>query len=234
MIVTRLLIALSLGVASLAAQSALPAPNTLPAAATGKLAANLAASKPHAKHVWRDTPPTNDDGTINGYIEIAEGDRQKWELNMAKNARAIDRMIPESLGGYPINYGFVPQTVSYDGDPFDVLVLGPPIEGGRTVRGKPVGVMFMQDDGIIDSKVVITPLDGSGRPMYEINDAVRRKVGDFFGRYKQHIPGASTSVPGWGTPEQGTELVRVTHAFFRDCRPRAGAQAGACVVARPK
>jgi inorganic pyrophosphatase len=40
---------------------------------------------------------------------------------MGKNARAIDRMMPESVGGYPINYGFVPQTVSYDGDPFDAL-----------------------------------------------------------------------------------------------------------------
>ena len=46
---------------------------------------------------------------------------------MRANRRAIDRMIPISIGGYPVNYGFVPQTVSYDGDPFDVLVLGPPL-----------------------------------------------------------------------------------------------------------
>ena len=45
---------------------------------------------------------------------------------MSTNERAIDRIIPKAIGGYPVNYGFVPQTVSYDGDPFDVLVLGPP------------------------------------------------------------------------------------------------------------
>ena len=85
------------------AQTAGPAPEVLPAAATTKLSASLAAAKAHQAHVWRDTRPWNDDGTVNGYIEIAQGDRRKWELDIAKNARAIDRMIPESLGGYPIN-----------------------------------------------------------------------------------------------------------------------------------
>ena len=51
---------------------------------------------------------------------------------MRANARAIDRMMPVDVGGYPVNYGFVPQTISYDGDPFDVLVLGPPLAGGAS------------------------------------------------------------------------------------------------------
>ena len=205
-----------------AEQSAPVAPDTLPAAATTKLAASVSAAKAHTAHVWRDRAPLNDDGTINGYIEIAKGDRRKWELDMSKNARAIDRVIPEAIGGYPINYGFVPQTVSYDGDPFDVLVLGPPIEGGTLVRGLPVGVMFMEDDRVPDSKVVITPLDRRGRPRYEITEPIRLDVSRFFNRYKQHEPGASTNVPGWGTREQGLDLVRMTHAFFRQCQARAG------------
>ena len=118
----------------------------LPATAAAQLAESLAASKSHARHIWRDTPPLNDDGTVNGYVEIARGDRRKWEFDMAANERAIDRMIPEQVGGYPVNYGFVPQTVSYDGDPFDILVLGPPIEGGRLVRGAIVGLMLMEDE----------------------------------------------------------------------------------------
>ena len=97
---------------------------------------------------------------MNAYIEIARGDRQKWELDMRANERAIDRVIPESVGGYPVNYGFVPQTVSYDGDPFDVLVLGPPITGGETVRGIIVGLMYMEDEKGLDSKVVLS----RGRP----------------------------------------------------------------------
>jgi inorganic pyrophosphatase len=211
-----------------AAQTAGQVPEVLPAAATTKLNASLAAAKAHATHVWRDTSPWNDDGTINGYVEIAQGDRRKWELDIAKNARAIDRMIPESLGGYPINYGIVPQTVSYDGDPFDILVLGPPIEGGQIVRGMPVGLMVMEDDRILDSKVVVSPVDAQGRPRYQLTDTVKRQLADFFNRYKQHIPGAVTRVPGWGTPQQGMALVRQTYAFFLQCRERKDA----CVVKR--
>ena len=116
----------------LAAQGHQPPLDVLPAAGTTQLSASLAAAAGHQKHVWRDTPPFNGDGAVNAYIEIARGDRRKWEFDMRANARAIDRMIPEDIGGYPVNYGFVPQTVSYDGDPFDALVLGPPLPGGTT------------------------------------------------------------------------------------------------------
>jgi hypothetical protein len=96
---------------------------TLPATAAAQLAKSLAAARAHSRHVWRDAPPRHADGTVNAYIEIARGDRRKWELDMGANARTIDRVIPESVGGYPVNSGFVPQTVPYDGDPFDALVM---------------------------------------------------------------------------------------------------------------
>ncbi len=103
-----------------------PAPDELPATATARLASSLDAARPHTRSVWRDSPPTNADGTVNAYIEIARGDRRKWEFDINANARAIDRMIPEDVGGYPVNYGFVPQTISYDGDPFDAWSSGRP------------------------------------------------------------------------------------------------------------
>ena len=117
-----------------------------PSAATTQLATSLAQAQAHASHVWRDTAPTNTDGTVNAYIEIARGDRNKWEFRMDANARAVNRVMPATLGGYPVNYGFVPQTVSYDGDPFDALVLGPALPGGRLVRGVIVGLMEMEDE----------------------------------------------------------------------------------------
>ena len=217
---------------AVAAQGGRHAPVTLPAPATERLGKSLAAAKPHARHIWRDTPPINADGTINGYIEIAKGDRNKWEFNIGTNQRFIDRAMPESLGGYPINYGYVPQTISYDTDPFDILVLGPPIEGGSVVRGLPVGVMFMEDEKGLDSKVVITPVDGNGRPLYQLTAAIQKEVGSFFSRYKLHEKekGAFSKVPGWGTREEGVALVRLTHDFFLKCRERAGA----CVLSSAK
>jgi len=172
--------------------------------------------------VWRDRAPMNDDGTVNAYIEIAKGDRRKWEFDMGAGRRAIDRVIPVEVGGYPVNYGFVPQTVSYDGDPFDALVLGPPLEGGRIVPGAIVGLMLMEDEKGLDSKVVLSRIDSGGRPMHELTPEARQEIGDYFRRYKLHESGKFSKVPGWASAADGLSFVQTTHAFFRACRTRAG------------
>ena len=204
-------------------------PDTLPAVATRALAASLEAARSHTKHQWRDTPPMNSDGTVNAYVEIARGDRRKWEFDMRANRLAMDRLLPASVGGYPVNYGFVPQTVSYDGDPFDVLVLGPAIPEGQFVRGVAVGVMFMEDEKGLDSKVVVSRTDAAGRPAHQLTAAVQQQIGDYFRRYKQHELGKFSKVPGWGSADEGLALVRTTHAFFQTCADRSGLS---CAVGR--
>ena len=138
-------------------------------------------------------------------------------------------MIPTDVGGYPVNYGFVPQTVSYDGDPFDALVLGPPLPDGQFVRGVIVGVMFMEDEKGLDSKVVLSRTGENERPLHALTSQVQREIGDYFKRYKQHDPGAFSKVPGWGTRADGLAYLTTTHAFFRECRQRAGES---CAVRR--
>ena len=197
-------------------------PRALPAEATTQLVESLEAARPHTSHVWRDTPAMNDDGTVNAYIEIPRGDLRKWEFDMTANARAIDRFMPPEVGGYPVNYGFVPQTVSYDGDPFDVLVLGPALPGGELVRGAIVGVMFMEDEKGLDSKVVVSPLDSAGRPRHALSPADRKTIGEYFARYKQHEPGTFSKVPGWGSPAEGLAYVQTARAFFSECAKAAG------------
>jgi inorganic pyrophosphatase len=209
--------------AVLAAQGLAPVPNVLPAAATRSLAASLEASRPHARHIWRDTAPLTGDGTVNAYIEIPRGERRKWEFNMRANARRIDRVMPAEVGGYPVNYGYVPQTVSYDGDPFDVLVLGPPLSGGLLVRGVIVGLMLMEDEKGLDSKVVISQTGRDGQPVHRLDDAERERIGEYFRRCKRHEPGKFSTVPGWGSASDGRAYIAMTHAFFRECRERAGA-----------
>jgi len=205
------------------------APVELPAPATTRLVQSLDASKAHASHVWRDTPAINEDGTINGYVEITRGDRRKWEFNMQSNERAIDRMIAPKVGGYPVNYGFVPQTISYDGDPFDILVLGPPLAGGSLVRGLIVGLMFMEDEKGLDSKVVVSVAGTDGTPRDVLTRSEQRRIGDYFNRYKRDEPGMFSRVPGWGSVADGLQLVQTTHAFFLKCRERAGSP---CRLAR--
>ena len=213
--------------ALLLAQAPVAPPSSLPAPAVAALGKNLQAASPHPRHLWRDTPAINADGTINGYVEIARGDRRKWEFDMARHQRAIDRVIPEDPGGYPVNYGFVPQTVSYDGDPFDVLVLGPPIEGGTLVKGLAVGLFHMEDEKGLDSKVVVARVDQAGKPLDELTPADRSRIADYFAKYKRHEGDKFSRVLGWGPAPQGIAFVKMTHTFFQQCR---GAADRACVL----
>lgn len=207
----------------LAAQGHQPSLNVLPASGTTQLSTSLEAATGHPRHIWRDTPPFNDDKTVNAYIEISRGDRRKWEFDMRTNARALDRVIPADIGGYPINYGFVPQTVSYDGDPFDALVLGPPLPGGKVVRGVIVGLMYMEDEKGIDSKVVLSPIGRHERALYELTVKDREQIAQYFRKYKRGEPGKFSKVPGWGSTAEANAYVRTTHGFFRECWTRAGA-----------
>ena len=204
------------------AQTPAPAPNVLPATATTALHSSLAAATAHVTHLWRDNAPINDDDTVNLFVEISRGDRRKWEFDMRAARRVIDRVMPVDVGGYPVNYGFVPQTVSYDGDPFDGLVLGPPLEGGRMVRGVIVGLMQMEDEKGLDSKVVLSPAGPDGRPVHRLTPARQDEIGEYFRRYKRHETGKFSTVPGWGSAVEGLMFVRMTHAFFQDCQQRAG------------
>lgn len=208
--------------AMIAAQVPSRPPNVLPPAATARLAASLDAARGHRLHVWRDTPPMRDDDTVNAYIEIPRGERRKYEFAMKANNRAVDRVIPEDVGPYPVNYGFVRQTISYDGDPFDVLVLGPTLPGGKIVRGRIVGLMLMEDEKGIDSKVVLSPVDRGGRPTHALTPADQDRIGAHFDGYKRHEPNGFSDVPGWGSADDGRDHVTMTHAFFRRCGSNQG------------
>ena len=208
-------------------------PDVLPAAATIKLRGSLTAASAHKKHAWRDTASFEGD-LVNAIIEIPRGERRKFEFDMAKNAPAVDRLIPKKIGGYPVNYGIVPQTIAYDGDPFDVLVLGPAIPSGRLVKGVIVGLMQMADETGLDSKVVISRVGADGKPLHQLTDAEKARIAAYFNRYKKDDddPKTFATVPGWGTAADGVAFVRMTHAFFKECEPRAGAVCRASIVMR--
>ena len=196
------------------AQAPAAPPASLPEAASTQLVRSLQDARTHRRHLWRDVAPINGNGTVNAYIEIFRGDRRKWEFDVRQNRRAIDRVMPRALGGYPVNYGFVPQTVSYDGDPFDALVLGPPARGGTFVSGAIVGIMHMEDEKGLDSKVVLSPLR-NGKPKYSLTAADQQRISAFFRIYKQHEPGKHSRVLGWGSAADGLAFVRQTHQFFQ-------------------
>jgi inorganic pyrophosphatase len=217
---SRTLVASVLALGCCALAAAQGPPSVLPATASKSLAQSLQAAAGRGDHLWRARVPLNADGTVNAYVEIARGDRRKWEFDMAAHARKIDRTLPEDVGGYPVNYGFVPQTVSYDGDPFDALVLGPALPDGQFVRGVIVGLMQMEDEKGLDSKVVLSRIDSAGRPLDRLTADRQREIGEYFQRYKRHESGKFSAVPGWGSAADGLAFVERTHAFFTRCRER--------------
>ena len=103
----------------------------------------------------RDVP-----NEINVIIEIpAHSDPVKYELDKQTGAMFVDRFMSTSMH-YPCNYGYVPHTLSRDGDPVDVLVLTPyPLIPGSVIRCRPVGVLKMTDESGDDAKVLAVPVD---------------------------------------------------------------------------
>lgn len=190
----------------------------LPATAVSELRRTLDASRGVADHPWRDVAPMNPDGTINAYVEVSRGDHRKWELNMATNALQIDRFNDPGAGPFPINFGFVPQTVFYDGDPLDAIVLGPPLPGGRATRGVLLGVLQIEDEKGRDPKLVLSPVDAGGQPQNSLAEVERRNLAEFFSRYKRGQERMFSNAVGWGSAADASRDLRLAHAFFEQCQ----------------
>ena len=101
-------------------------------------------------------------------IEIPKGSRNKYEYDFDIKKIRYDRMIFSSMM-YPADYGFIPETLALDGDPLDVLVLGPAVPRGRVVQVKIIGVLKLLDRGEQDDKLIAV-LKGSH--FYSINNLV--------------------------------------------------------------
>ena len=90
----------------------------------------------------------------------------KYELDKASGAMFVDRFLHTAMH-YPTNYGFVPHTLSEDGDPCDVMVVGNvPIVPGAVVCSRPIGVLFMEDEAGQDEKIIAVPADDL-RPLFK-------------------------------------------------------------------
>lgn len=137
---------------------------------------------------------------ISVFIEIPKGSRNKYELDKERNLIKFDRMLFSSVV-YPTDYGFIPDTLSDDGDPLDVLVLlWEPTFPGCLIDVKPIGVFKMADEKGIDEKVLCVPLsDPLWNHLNELNEApphLIKEIEHFFTIYKQ-LENKEVKVLGW-------------------------------------
>lgn len=141
---------------------------------------------------------------FNVVIEIsAHADPVKYEFDKKSGALCVDRFMGTSMS-YPANYGFVPNTLSGDGDPCDVLVITPfPLPPGILVRCRALGVMLMEDEAGIDTKIIAVPVEKLC-PMYkhiqkqeDLPELLREQIQHFFEHYKDLEKGKWVKIKGW-------------------------------------
>ncbi len=141
---------------------------------------------------------------INVIIEIPmNGEPVKYEVDKESGALLVDRFMTTAMF-YPTNYGYVPQTLSEDGDPVDVLVVTPtPLISGSVVRCRVVGMLKMTDEAGVDAKLLAVPISKLSK-MYEnvhtYEDLPRpllMSLEHFFQHYKDLEEGKWVKVEGW-------------------------------------
>ncbi len=164
----------------------------------------------------RDVP--ND---FNVIIEIPmNGDPIKYELDKETGAMFVDRFMSTAMH-YPCNYGYIPKTLSSDGDPVDVLVLTPiPLISGVVVRCRPVGLLKMSDEAGGDAKVLAVPVDKlcniyrSIQSPRDLPELTLSQISHFFEHYKDLEPGKWVKIEGWvGEEEAKIEIMSGVDAY---------------------
>lgn len=152
---------------------------------------------------------------VNVIIEIPQGGNPvKYELDKDSGAIYVDRFLHTAMY-YPFNYGFIPHTLSEDGDPVDAAVLGQvPVTPGVIIRCRPIGVLIMEDEAGLDEKILSVPVDDL-HPFYanlasyrELPTILTDQIAHFFGHYKDLEAGKWVNVKRWGEPEEAFELIR--------------------------
>jgi inorganic pyrophosphatase len=160
------------------------------------------------------TPGSKAPEEFNVIIEIPmNADPVKYEVDKATGAIFVDRFMSTAMH-YPTNYGYVPQTVSGDGDPVDVLVITPvPLIPGVVVRCRAIGILKMTDEAGEDGKVLAVPVDkilslySQWKKPEDLNPFRLKTIAHFFEHYKDLEEGKWVKVQGWEGPEAAKQEI---------------------------
>lgn len=144
----------------------------------------------------------------------------KYEVDKASGQLFVDRFLSTPMF-YPANYGYIPSTLSEDGDPLDVLVVAPcPVSPGVVLRCRPVGIMYMTDEAGPDAKVIavphdkLTPLYSGVRECSDLPQLLLAQIQHFFENYKTLEPGKWVKMERWSSADEAREEIRKSVAAY--------------------
>lgn len=137
----------------------------------------------------------------------------KYELDKDSGALFVDRFLTTAMY-YPCNYGFIPHTLSGDGDPADVLVVGSlPVVPNAVIKARPIGVLMMEDESGQDEKILAVPVTKLD-PFYEnihsyedLPEIFCKQISHFFEHYKDLEKGKWVKILGWEGKEKAEQLI---------------------------
>ena len=167
-----------------------------------------------------ENPPQD----VNVIVEVPTGGEPiKYEWNKAAGALVVDRFLHTAMR-YPGNYGFVPHTLSDDGDPIDVLVANTrPIFPGALINVRPIGVLKMEDDGGGDEKIIAVPTPKLTMRYAEVKNytdmpsITLQQIQHFFEHYKDLEAGKWVKLIGWGDADEARRLIVAAIAKAKEC-----------------
>jgi inorganic pyrophosphatase len=151
---------------------------------------------------------------VNVVVEVPVGGEPiKYEMHKASGALMVDRFLYTSMR-YPGNYGFIPHTLSDDGDPIDVVIANQRgLLPGSVIAVRPVGVLRMQDEAGGDEKILAVPIPKLTQRYEHVHnytdlpDITVRQVQHFFEHYKDLEPGKWVKVLGWGDAAEARDMI---------------------------
>jgi inorganic pyrophosphatase len=164
---------------------------------------------------------------VNVIVEVPVGGEPiKYEMDKDAGTLVVDRFLYTSMR-YPGNYGFIPHTLSEDGDPCDVLIANQRgIIPGAVVACRPVGVLKMEDEAGGDEKIVAVPVPRLTRRYESVHDIkdlpeiTLKQIEHFFSHYKDLESSKWVKVVGWGDASEARRLI--TEAIERAKKAKSG------------
>ncbi|MHB8474131.1 MAG: inorganic diphosphatase [Gammaproteobacteria bacterium] len=159
---------------------------------------------------------------VNVIIEIpSHSDPVKYEVDKETGAMFVDRFMNTAMH-YPCNYGYVPHTLSEDGDPVDVLVITPvPLISGSVIRCRPIGLLRMTDEAGPDGKVLAVPIDKlctlyrHAQSPDDVPAQLLAQIAHFFEHYKDLEPNKWVKVEGWADASGAKAEIMASLARFQ-------------------
>lgn len=166
---------------------------------------------------------------VNAVIEIPQGGVPvKYELHKESGAMFVDRFLHTAMY-YPGNYGFIPHTLSDDGDPCDIVVVGQvPVVPGCVIRCRPVGALMMQDEAGGDEKIIAVPVSklhpfySDVRSYRDLPPILTEQIAHFFQHYKDLEKGKWVTIVRWIGPDATARMIRAAIARAKGKRAAAG------------